>query len=139
MFVLLLSMSSIACAQSARAYINSFTRMLNAYCVDYYAGDFAGRTFNEGSLVVNIPSDPEDLIDPLTGEYTLNGTHSYLGQTRAAHTGVAWRATIKPLGGNKYRIKFDKYYEPDKVMGFTINNGHWENGPTREYAYGSAQ
>ena len=137
----MLVMNSMASAQSARAYINSFKRLLNEYCIKYYNQDFAGRTYNEGSLYIDIPDDPEDLLDPLTGEFNLNGTHSYRGRTRNEHTGVAWRATIKPLGGNKYRIKFDKYYEEDRdpLFGFVINKAHWEKGPTRTYTYGSSQ
>lgn len=126
----MLAMSSVASAQTVRGLIRAFETVLDAYCIEYYNTDFSGRSYVEGSLAVSIPSDPEDVINPLTGAFDLSGTHSYRGQFRNQHSGVKWRASIKKIGESKYRIKFDKWYEKDM-----IRDGHWENGPTREFEY----
>ena len=130
MIGLMLPMSSAASAQTVRGLVRALEKVLDAYCIEYYNTDFSGRSYVAGSLSVYIPSDPEDLINPLTGALDLEGTHSYRGQFRNTHSGVKWKASIKELGGKKYQIKFDKWYEPD-----FFNAGHWENGATREYEY----
>lgn len=130
MVALMLAMSSMANAQTARGLIKALEKVLDAYCIEYYNTDFSGRSYVGGSISIYVPSDPEDVINPLTGALDLEGTHSYKGQFRNAHSGVKWKASVKPLGGNKYKIKFDKWYEPD-----FFNPGHWENGATREYEY----
>lgn len=130
MLALMLAMSSMADAQTVRGLIRAFESVLDSYCVEYYNIDFSGRSYVEGSLVVSIPSDPEDVINPLTGAFDLTGTHSYKGQFRNNHSGVKWRASIKKISDTKFRIKFDKWYEAD-----LLNSAHWENGPTREYEY----
>ena len=130
---LLLTVSSAVSAQSARSFIKAFERMLDAYCIEYYSDDFEGRLYKEGSI--SITCDPKDAIDPLTGEIVLSGTHSYDGKSFKTHTGVRWEAHITELGNGEYRIKFDKYYEPDKIGPFTIQEGYWEKGLERNYTY----
>ena len=130
MMVVMLAMSSLASAQTTRGLIRAFEQVLDAYCVEYYNTDFSGRSYVEGSISVSMPSDPEDVINPLTGALDLTGTHSYKGQFRNMHSGVKGRASIKKISNNKFRIKFDKWYEADLLRG-----GHWENGPTREFEY----
>ena len=130
MVALMLAMSSVASAQTARGLIRAFETVLDSYCVEYYNTDFSGRSYVEGSLSVSIPSNPEDAINPLTGALDLTGTHSYRGRFRNIHSGVRWRASIKRIGDSKYRIKFDKWYEKD-----FWRDAHWENGPTREFEY----
>ena len=130
MLALMLSLSCISDAQTVRGLIRAYERVLDSYCIDYYNIDFSGRSYVEGSIVVNIPSDPEDVVNPLTGAFNLEGTHSYKGQFRNNHSGVKWRASIKQLSETKFRIKFDKWYEAD-----ILHPAHWENGPTREYEY----
>ena len=128
--VLMLTMGSMANAQTARSIARAFEKVLDAYCIEYYNIDFSGRSYVESSIVVNVPSDPDDLVNPLSGAFELKGTHSYKGAFRNTHSGVKWRATVKKVGENKYKIKFDKWYEPD-----LLNSGHWENGPTRVFEY----
>jgi len=136
MIGIMLSMSSIASAQTVRGMLKAFQKVLDAYCVEYYNTDFSGRSYIEESLVVSIPSDPEDALNPLTGAFELNGTHSYKGQTRQTHSGVKWRATIKMISNTKYRIKFDKWYEKDPIPTWLGGReAHWELGPTREFEY----
>lgn len=130
MIGVMLSMSSVANAQTVRGMIKAFEKVLDAYCVDYYSTDFSGRSYIEESLVVSIPSNPEDALNPLTGALELNGTHSYKGMFRNTHSGVKWRASILQISRTKFRIKFDKWYEAD-----LFRPGHWENGPTRDYEY----
>ena len=127
---LMLTLCTMANAQSVRSIAKGCEKLLDAYCIEYYNQDFRGRSYIEGSIVVNIPSDPEEMEDPFTGSLNLKGTHSYRGQFRKMHSGVKWRASVKKMGGNKYKIKFDKYYEPD-----WLDDGHWENGPTRIFDY----
>ena len=128
---LMLSLSGMANAPSPRSIARAFERVLDAYCIEYYNIDFSGRSYVESSIVVNVPSDPDDMVNPLTGAFELTGTHSYKGAFRNNHSGVKWRATIKKLGDSKYKIKFDKWYEAD-----LLNSAHWENGPTRIFEYG---
>ena len=96
---LMLTLCTMANAQSVRSIAKGCEKLLDAYCIEYYNQD-------------------------------LKGTHSYRGQFRKMHSGVKWRASVKKMGGNKYKIKFDKYYEPD-----WLDDGHWENGPTRIFDY----
>ena len=133
MLALLLAVSSVVSAQSARSIIKAYERMLNEYCIEYYSDDFVGRLYKEGSIAITC--DPEDAIDPLTGEIVLSGTHSYDGKSLKTHTGVRWEAYITELGNGKYRIKFDKYYEPDKIGPFTIQQGYMEKGRERVFTY----
>lgn len=130
MVALMLSLSCAANAQTGKGLIKALEKVLDAYCIEYYNTDFSGRSYVGGSISIYIPSNPEDVINPLTGGLDLEGTHSYRGKFRNAHSGVKWRASVKPLGNNKYKIKFDKWYEPD-----LFSSGHWENGATREYEY----
>lgn len=130
MVAMLLALSSVANAQTTRGLIKALEKVLDAYCIEYYNTDFSGRSYVEGSISIYIPSDPEDVINPLTGALNLEGTHSYKGKFRNSHSGVKWKASVKSLGGNKYKIKFDKWYEPD-----FFNSGHWENGASRVYEY----
>lgn len=127
---LLLTIGAVAQAQTTRGLVKAFEKVLDAYCIEYYNIDFSGRSYVESSIVVNLPSNPEDVLNPLTGCYDLEGTHSYRGKFRNGHSGVKWRASIKRLSSTRYRIKFDKWYEAD-----ILNPGHWENGPTREFEY----
>ena len=120
----MLCISGLAQAQTKA----SFERMLNKYCLEYYAKDFPGRYYVKGSLTVTNVEE-----DALTGNAELSGTHSYNG--KISHSGVQWRATIRPVAPNKYKIKFDKWYEADRVMGITITPAHWEDGATREFTY----
>lgn len=130
MVAILLAMSSAANAQTARGLIKALEKVLDAYCIEYYNTDFSGRSYVGGSLSINIPSDPEDVINPLTGALNLEGTHSYRGKFRNSHSGVKWKASIKQKGNNIYTIKFDKWYEAD-----FFSSGHWENGQTRDFEY----
>lgn len=127
----ILSISCAANAQTARGLAKAFEKVLDAYCIEYYNTDFANRSYIEGSISVSLPSDPEDILNPLTGAYDLEGKHSYRGAWRKIHSNAKWRASIKPLGNNKYEIRFDKWYEPD----LWDRKGHWEIGPTRVFEY----
>ena len=128
-FILMLTISTSTNAQSVRSIAKGCEKMLDAYCIEYYNQDFRGRSYIEGSIVVNIPSDPEEIEGPFSGPLNLKGTHSYRGQFRKIHSGVKWRASVKPLGGNKYQVKFDKYFSNDLCC------EQWENGPTRVFEY----
>ena len=130
MMVVMLAVSSLASAQTANDYVQSFTKMLDKYCMEFYSEDFPGRYYQERTLSITSVNS-----DPLTGEFSLKGTHSYKGKQLSVHTNVDWEATIEPLGNRKYRVKFDKYYEPDKIGPIVIKEGHWEYGKTRDYEY----
>lgn len=136
MVALLFATCNLVNAQSARAYIKAYEKVLEAYCLEFYNTDFSGRLYIEGSLSVSIPYDPEDVFNPLTGNFELTGTHSYRGRTRSVHSGVKFRATIKQIGQGRYRVKFDKWYEKDPVPEWLGGQpAHWENGATREFRY----
>ena len=135
MVAIMLIMSNVASAQTVKGLFKAFGQVLEEYCIEFYDKDFPGRTYIQETLVVNIPSDPDDCFNPLTGEYELTGTHSYKGQTRSTHSNVKWRAYLKKISGNKYSIRFDKWYERDPLYPFAGQDAHWEKGPKREYEY----
>ena len=52
MVALMLAVSGMANAQSARSIFKSFERMLDKYCIEYYSDDFSGRVYTEGSIKI---------------------------------------------------------------------------------------
>ena len=128
--VLLLALGGSAKAQSLQPLAKAIEKVLDAYCIQYYDTDFPQRSYIENTISVSVPETLADAKDSSDGSYELTGTHSYRGQFRSIHSNVRFRVSIKPIGINRYRIKFDKWFEAD-----LLHSAHWENGPTREFVY----
>jgi len=134
LMTLMLTLSSMVYAQSPETILKDFGNMLNQYCLTYYKSDFPDRYYQKGSLSVNTSEeDIKKAINALTGNFFLEGTHSYKGKLDNSHSNVKWQATIRQLGDSKYKVKFDKWYEKDPLPGWLGGQpAHWEEGRVRE-------